>query len=64
VTINEAINLGKIFWGEASNAFTNGMLDRITFALSRPLRKPSKFVLINPKLCSFGDAVAIRHRRK
>ncbi|UPA28215.1 MAG: transcription antitermination factor NusB [Verrucomicrobiota bacterium] len=38
VTINEAIELGKLFSGEPSKAFINGILDRIRGTLSRPLR--------------------------
>jgi N utilization substance protein B len=41
VTINEAIELGKIFSGEASKAFINGILDRIKCTLSRSLRTAS-----------------------
>lgn len=38
VTINEAIDLGKLFSGESSKAFINGVLDRIRGTISRPLR--------------------------
>jgi N utilization substance protein B len=38
VTINEAIELGKMFSGEPSKAFINGILDRIKGTLSRSLR--------------------------
>ncbi|MDR1435295.1 MAG: transcription antitermination factor NusB [Puniceicoccales bacterium] len=38
VTINEAIELGKMFSGEASKAFINGILDRVKGTLSRSLR--------------------------
>ncbi|MDR2201001.1 MAG: transcription antitermination factor NusB [Puniceicoccales bacterium] len=41
VAINEAIELGKIFSGEASKAFINGILDRIKCTLSRSLRTAS-----------------------
>ncbi|MDR3317594.1 MAG: transcription antitermination factor NusB [Puniceicoccales bacterium] len=41
VTINEAIELGKIFSGEASKAFINGILDRVKNTLSRSLRTAS-----------------------
>ncbi|MDR2806887.1 MAG: transcription antitermination factor NusB [Puniceicoccales bacterium] len=38
VTINEAIELGKIFSGENAKVFINGVLDRIKSTLSRSLR--------------------------
>jgi N utilization substance protein B len=41
VTINEAIELGKMFSGETSKAFINGVLDRIKCTLSRSLRTVS-----------------------
>ncbi|MDR0590520.1 MAG: transcription antitermination factor NusB [Puniceicoccales bacterium] len=41
VTINEAIELGKMFSGKASKAFINGVLDRIKCTLSRSLRTAS-----------------------
>ncbi|MDR1303414.1 MAG: transcription antitermination factor NusB [Puniceicoccales bacterium] len=41
VTINEAIEVGKMFSGEASKAFINGVLDRIKCTLSRSLRTVS-----------------------
>jgi N utilization substance protein B len=41
VTIDEAIELGKIFSGGASKAFINGVLDRIKCTLSRSLRTAS-----------------------
>jgi N utilization substance protein B len=41
VAINEAIELGKLFSGEASKAFINGILDRIKCTLSRSLRTAS-----------------------
>jgi N utilization substance protein B len=41
VTINEAIELGKMFSGEASKAFINGVLDRVKCTLSRSLRTAS-----------------------
>jgi N utilization substance protein B len=41
VAINEAIELGKMFSGETSKAFINGVLDRIKGTLSRSLRTVS-----------------------
>jgi N utilization substance protein B len=41
VTINEAIELGRMFSGEASKAFINGILDRVKCTLSRSLRTAS-----------------------
>jgi N utilization substance protein B len=41
VTINEAIELGKMFSGEALKAFINGILDRVKATLSRSLRTAS-----------------------
>ncbi|MDR0418293.1 MAG: transcription antitermination factor NusB [Puniceicoccales bacterium] len=41
VTINEAIELGKMFSGENSKAFINGILDRVKCTLSRSLRTAS-----------------------
>lgn len=38
VTINEAVDLGKMFSGEQSKAFINGVLDRVKNTLSRSLR--------------------------
>jgi N utilization substance protein B len=35
VTLNEAIELGKIFGAEGSSAFINGLLDRIAAALEK-----------------------------
>jgi transcription antitermination protein NusB len=35
VTLNEAIELGKIFGAEGSSAFINGLLDRIAAVLER-----------------------------
>lgn len=40
VTINEAIDLGKEFSNEESRRFLNGILDRISSGLGRPLREP------------------------
>jgi transcription antitermination protein NusB len=36
VTINEAIELGKLFGTEESSAFINGLLDRVASALNKP----------------------------
>jgi N utilization substance protein B len=41
VSINEAIELGKMFSGEHSKAFINGILDRVMSTLSRSLRTAS-----------------------
>jgi N utilization substance protein B len=41
VAINEAIELGKMFSGETSKGFINGVLDRIKCTLSRSLRTVS-----------------------
>ncbi len=41
VTINEAIELGKMFSSEASKAYINGVLDRVKCTLSRSLRTAS-----------------------
>ncbi|MDR1590733.1 MAG: transcription antitermination factor NusB [Puniceicoccales bacterium] len=41
VAINEAIELGKMFSGENSKAFINGILDRVMSTLSRSLRTAS-----------------------
>jgi N utilization substance protein B len=41
VSINEAIELGKMFSGENSKAFINGILDRVKCTLSRSLRTAS-----------------------
>jgi N utilization substance protein B len=41
VTIDEAIELGKMFSGESSKAFINGVLDRVKGTLSRSLRSVS-----------------------
>ena len=38
VSINEAVELGKIFSGEQSKGFINGVLDRVKNTLSRSLR--------------------------
>jgi N utilization substance protein B len=35
VTINEAVELGKLFGTEGSSAFINGLLDRIALALGK-----------------------------
>jgi N utilization substance protein B len=35
VTLNEAIELGKIFGAEGSSAFINGLLDKIAAALEK-----------------------------
>jgi len=39
VTINEAVNLGKKYSNEESKRFINGMLDRLSGTLNRPLRE-------------------------
>ena len=36
VTINEAVELGKMFGNEASSAFINGLLDRIAVGMDKP----------------------------
>lgn len=40
VTINEAIDLGKEYSNEESRRFLNGVLDRLSTELGRPLREP------------------------
>jgi N utilization substance protein B len=40
VSINEAIELAKMFGGGESGRFVNGILDRIKGDLTRPLREP------------------------
>ena len=40
VTINEAVDLGKEYSNEDSRRFLNGLLDRISSELKRPLREP------------------------
>ncbi len=40
VTINEAIDLGKEYSNEDSRRFLNGLLDRISSELKRPMREP------------------------
>lgn len=42
VSINEAIELSKIFSHEDSKRFINGILDKIKTQLTRPLRKASE----------------------
>ncbi|MBQ6705640.1 MAG: transcription antitermination factor NusB [Opitutales bacterium] len=42
VSINEAIDLAKIFSTEDSHRFVNGMLDRVKAHLTRPLREAQK----------------------
>lgn len=42
VSINEAIDLAKIFSTEESHRFVNGMLDRVKAHLTRPLRDAQK----------------------
>jgi N utilization substance protein B len=42
VTINEAIELSKIFSHEDAKRFINGILDKIKTQLNRPLRKASE----------------------
>ena len=39
VSINEAVELAKIFSTEDSHRFVNGVLDRVKTRLSRPLRE-------------------------
>jgi len=39
VTINEAIELSKVYSGETSRRFINGILDRFKGTLTRPLRE-------------------------
>ena len=41
VTINEAIEISKMFSGELSKGFINGVLDRVKGTLSRSLRTAS-----------------------
>ena len=41
VTINEAIEVSKLFSGESSKGFINGILDRVKNTLSRSLRTAS-----------------------
>ena len=41
VSINEAIELAKMFGGPESGRFVNGILDRVKDDLSRPLREAS-----------------------
>ena len=41
VTINEAIELSKIFSTSNASRFINGILDRISLTLKRPLRHPA-----------------------
>lgn len=36
VTLNEAVELGKMFGAEESSAFINGLLDRVASALNKP----------------------------
>ncbi len=43
VTMNEAVDLGKEFSNEESRRFLNGVLDRISSELGRPLREPGDF---------------------
>jgi N utilization substance protein B len=42
VSINEAIELAKLYGGAESGRFVNGILDRIRKDLSRPAREPVK----------------------
>ena len=42
VSINEAIELAKLFGGSDSGRFVNGILDRVKGDLSRPLREAVK----------------------
>jgi len=42
VTINEAVDLGKDYSNEDSRRFLNGLLDRISSELKRPLREPGE----------------------
>lgn len=42
VSINEAIDLAKVFSTEDSHRFVNGMLDRVKAHLTRPLREAQK----------------------
>lgn len=42
VSINEAIELAKIYSTEDSHRFVNGMLDRVKAHLTRPLREAQK----------------------
>ncbi len=41
VTINEAIDMGKLYSGLESKRFINGILDNIKKQLKRPFREPS-----------------------
>lgn len=41
VSINEAIELAKLYGGPDSGRFVNGILDRVKGDLSRPLREPA-----------------------
>ena len=40
VSINEAIDLSKLFSNEDSKRFINGILDKVKLTLDRPLREP------------------------
>ena len=42
VSINEAIELAKMFGGAESGRFVNGILDRVRKDLTRPAREPVK----------------------
>ena len=42
VSINEAIELAKLYGGPDSGRFVNGILDRVKDDLSRPLREAAK----------------------
>lgn len=41
VTIDEAIEIGKVFSNEDSRRFLNGLLDKIKGTLNRPFRTPA-----------------------
>lgn len=41
VTINEAIEMGKLFSNAEAKRFINGVLDRVKDGLNRPLRTPA-----------------------
>ena len=42
VTINEAVDLTKEFSGDDSKRFVNGLLDKISLSLKRPMRQAVK----------------------
>jgi N utilization substance protein B len=48
VSINEAIELAKMFGGPDSGRFVNGILDRVKDDLSRPLREAAPATATKP----------------